>query len=625
MISLEVKYPDFKKYEDYINAQFNVNYVDKIKLDQTLSTYVSIQNTCKFLMNSQLGILESGYNKLGTSKDAVRQIFMKHGIPEKIFRTYTTKSGYTFNEEARTKLIEYLQTTELMNSSDFNIVNYMAMYDDLGEASAVVSSMRKNFDRGLVIPCKTENCYGYAKRPLYEMYNHYVRQITGRYYAREVPLVQLPLAVRKCITAPKNYFLLSMDLRQIDMRVAYNMYLRGFYPENDELFDMENDDKYKVMYQIICETAKIPYDIEWFTENRGNVKTAILAGMYLAQEAKLTQVVGNAEFAEAVRIYFDNHIGYQRVVAKIQKLYDMRIPFTIKDYFGFEIDIEVSRIPEYGETTSNKNDRYEFEEVVKLCVSRSIQSTSNSILINWLNTVMDTLRESGVDDSMLWISAIRHDEPVFCIHKSALSKLDPLFNGMKVQIADWGLIEFEAEVYLYYKENEETFDGESEILNNLKEIIQQYQDKLYPVIHKGERLANRCIPNVHEVYCFSLKPPSEMFGKTYNSKDDEEVSKIITEQAYKGNLPEIYEKYSELWNIFVVHNTITDSYRKFKGIEAIGELFNRYNIQYVRVFDVFGNGTEIYGNTVASCIDTEYKTTVKVLEAALEEIKEFEG
>lgn len=613
MIDLTNEPLDFQEYEDNIGAYGNINYMDKERLNKSIAMAEAISKTCDKHMKDQLRYICGGFNTTGTSIQKVKEIFKEHGIPAKYFKSSTTVSGESFNAEIRDEVKNYLITTSHTRDDFFNMLNYMIFMEDNADNKSTVSSVRKPMEEGLIIDCDIK---GFGGISLYAMRNVYKRRKTGRYYASEVAIVQLPEMNRNSITVPEDYFMLGVDLHQIDMRVGYNMYLRGRYKEEDLLFDNEKKDKYKAMYEIVCKKYNMPSDMELFTENRGEIKTCILAGMYGAQIQKLQSVLNNIDVNKAIVNYFKTHELYQEQCDKIQRLYNLDVPFIVRDFFGFEIDIEITVKDENGISSVTK---LQFEKVCDYVFSRTIQSTSNSIVVLWTNYIIRAMREEGVDESNLWINMVRHDEIVFTIHKDVIDKLDKLYDALSIRISDWGDITFQPEVYIHYGDKEGSLEGEQEELDTIKNKLDCLYSKEYEYVPQVPRLKNKCIPTVNELYVFSPLEPRELLktiiGKKVNTND--EAVQIIAELADNKSLFEEFREYKDTYDIFIIKNITTGRERMFKGLNRMSEVLDIYSQEYIQINTVYGIGMIVLGNCFASYDCTEKGDTIRELGKAI--------
>lgn len=634
MISIPIEYPDFSTYEENITSEKNINYLDAKKFEKTLSYYDSIANTCDELTSRELRVAQGGNNLIGTGPTKIPLIFMSMGVPESLFKKRKNKSGISFDAKIQNDLCEYMVNTPFDNDRMYNLYYFTQMYATMKAARHVANNLAKPIAEGLITECDFKGERGID---LFEMVNHYERRSTGRYYAQKVSLVQLDKPILKCITVPADYFMLSVDLSQIDLRVSYNMFLRGAYPEEDRIFDAETEDKYKAMFCIVCRKMKVPENYEYFADNRKDFKTMILAAMYRGGVSTLSNIFPDATYTKAFVDYFKDHSNHSKICDRIERLYKLGASFTITDYFGFEIDISLDK-----STADDPEDRYylgkawadddtpeqgsgdilPLDKVVKRTFARAVQSTSNSIIVHWVNYVMKMAEETGLTSGQLWISAIRHDESVFAVHKSALDKLDFLFNSLQIQIADWDMITFDAEVYIHYKEDEEGDLAVAETLDGYRKYINDhYLSKIYPPVPKDRPKYYHGIPDVHELYGFSLLEPMALATNlipTSKCKTDEEAIALIVEFAEAGMLPAIYKAYADIWDLFVIKNVNTTNVRCVKGIENLTIFVNEYNLKYIKGTMVQGFGLEILGDCYVFVDSLDSKVATEYLISASE-------
>lgn len=616
MIDITDEKLDFAKYQEYISAEDNINFVDADKLDSVLAESEACKNTCESHMSNQLKFIGGGYNTDGTSKQKVMHILINHGVPECLFESRKNESGLGFDAEIQQKVYTYIKEGLFTTDECINLLNYMEYFFEHSKYSSVCSSMRKNMKNGLVVPSDAKT---FAGTRLYEMYNSYRRRVTGRYYARDVAIVQLPKKIRKCITVPNNYVMLCLDLQQIDMNVAYNLYLRGVYNDYDEIFD-NTDDKYMAMFKIIHLHLGVEPDYEYFKENRAAIKKNILSAMYGAGIKKLMVELSDSRLNTSLVEFFDTHKKYQMFKNKIDRLFELGSSFIVSDYFGFDIDIDLEEVMEkrsYG--------ALEISKIYDLVFARTIQATSNSIKVLWTNYVMDRLKELGIKDTQLWINMDRHDEIDITIHKSVLDKIVPIYEASSIRIADWNPIKFDIEVCIHYEEDEEDLsDEELALVKSYKEQILPNFDKYEKALPKREPKPTNTIPNVHQLYCYSVKTPKELYKEVYNYEleTEEECTRELARNAGAGNLPETFRYYPDLKDIYILKNVNTGKEKVYIGRENLTQALATSNIKYLIASTLYGTGYTLIADTFIKVDSINQSDTFDTLRRVKSAIRE---
>lgn len=601
MIKMDLTLPDFQRYEELIGASGNINFLDAKKFEQTMMRCISCSTSLSARVN-MLFYYMLRYDCGGTvPEDDLKTFVDSCEIPHRLYSSYKNKKGYTFDKDARREIIEWISQQDSITMDQYLLMNFMDTLQEKKTLDYVVSSCRKSQRNGLI---KSSNIMGWNDTSLLEIHNIYLQAITGRYYAREMPIVGLPAPIRYCFTPPCNYVYISMDLRQIDLSVAYDMYLRGTYPEYDAIFDEEPEDKYKAMFKIICMYNSMEIDMDFFEKHRDGVKKNILAGLYQGQLNTLNATFMNTQFNSTIVQFYENHEGYQAQVRKIQELYDLRIPFTIRDAFGFEMHIEVAEVAKFG--LGDAEIMKDFNKVARDCISYVTQATSNSIKVKWTNKVMDEIDNLDRDDMDIWISIDRHDEIVFSILVSKLEEFMPIIKQHElIQIANWGTIRFKTEVFLHYGDPEMTWNNEADVLKDINEKIAKVSEKtIVDIIPKEESYTFRGIPSVHDIYLMSTSLPSELFQEQLGRDPltclaytegtsltlEDVCAKEIASCAKEGRLPSNLQDYDKLWNKFIIRNSNSGNEFPVIGINSIPAILSKFGIEYVRVHTVIGDG-----------------------------------
>lgn len=287
-----------------------------------------------------------------------------------------------------------------------NAIEFCNLYIDYSQLKSLSESLSSKY-KMLVPSDKIDN----ADKPLSKIYSEYTKRSTGRYYTQHDNLQGWNLESVSTFTAPKDYFFVWSDFDQIDLRVASNLVLFNGHPEVVDEFN-RTDDKYEAVVRIISEQMNRVFDKEKFKKNRKSYKTAVLARLYGASRYTLMQD-GFTDRGEIDMLdkYYSEHKFYQEYVSRFQKAISFGGMVNIEDYFGFNREIPI------------ENNPYKQAHYLEQCLNTPIQSTSNDIVIIWVNELVKRFREKGFNEDKFKVALIRHDEGVFLLHKDTIPYL----------------------------------------------------------------------------------------------------------------------------------------------------------------------------------------------------------
>lgn len=325
---------------------------------------------------------------------------------------------------------------------------------------------------------------------------------TGRFYTKNDSIQNWPLELCTAITAPKHYFLFWCDFNQIDFRVGYHLYLREPGTDADKIY-LAAEDKYKGMYEIICNAAGKQPDFELFTRYRKAYKKAILSAMYNASESSLYNDIKNHELAHELFMYFQNNKKYQFFRESINNLLNFQVDAIVTDYFGAKRSIPIPPLSNNRAVT----------DTISKCCNTPIQSTSNSIMMLWLEKSLEYFESQGFSRERDIIPyLIRHDECIFLMHESMLSKMYLFKNILAVGIDDWDIITLEPHFGVYYKEPVKQMeeDFEASCLQHATEIDTSRQ--LIP-----RKDGYRPVQEVLKAYVYDMQPLIERARVNYET------------------------------------------------------------------------------------------------------------
>lgn len=272
----------------------------------------------------------------------------------------------------------------------------------------------------------------------------YERRITGRYYTQQDNIQGYPHEVLPSICAPEDYVLVWSDFDQIDFRVLCNLIMLKGDPKFKEIFSAY-DDKYEAMARLVSYSRGEEFDYDKFKDNRKAIKRAVLSRSYGAgSETMLSYGFKSFEDALALDNFFKNHKEYKKFHDSIENLIETEPVLVIDNYFGERMSLLV--------TQEDKEYKGRKKRLLDQALNFPIQSTTNGIVMNWVNHIVKSFRDLGFDEEMFRVYMIRHDEGVFLMHKSCMQYSWIFANASEIALDDWDVLSLKPSFGYYYQE-----------------------------------------------------------------------------------------------------------------------------------------------------------------------------
>lgn len=412
---------------------------------------------------------------------------------------------------------------------------------------------------------KLSNCtYEGWRGPLRTIDFKYGSSETGRFYTKNDSIQNWPLEIVPAISADKGYFLVWCDFDQIDMRVGYHLFLREPGSDVDKVY-LAADDKYRAMYEIICKAANQPPNFELFQKYRKAYKKAILSAMYNASLQSLVEDIRNRELATQLFEFFQNNKKYQHYRYLIDKSIQFNVDLTVLDYFGFRREIPVPSL---------RNGR-EINDAISKCCNTPVQSTSNSIVINWVEGVLAEFEANGYkrnEDIQAYL--IRHDECIFKVSIKALQDLWIFKDCAEIAIDDWDILSLDPHCGVSYKVPDKYLEDcySNSVLNNAGKMhirtITAARDTPY-----------RAIDEVIDAYAYSFKSLTEHAIEGYaeqqgitveQAKQEQWMPERIREQlTLAGKTNPFYLELLTYSDRVVIYSSKLDKYRVVDNLSDV--------------------------------------------------------
>lgn len=277
-------------------------------------------------------------------------------------------------------------------------------------------------------------------------------------YANE-GIINFPKEMKSVVHAPNDYYLVWGDFSQIDARVAYNTLLRD--EENFQYIKRFPDDIYagfanwvnevhkreleENVYKLSerCESEESQLGTAYSFASHQKAQDALNAwkpftGFKDKEERKLYKVYclqtiyGTRYHKTASANSFIKMFGnvlssckkYQTYWKDIQHRNMLGAPIKVNCYFG------------HSELVASKSGR-QVNDTLYSCLNYPVQGTSSEIMIHTCNDILDRFYELGYDNSAVSIYYVRHDEPIFLVHKSLLEDSHIFKEFETIYVDDW--------------------------------------------------------------------------------------------------------------------------------------------------------------------------------------------
>lgn len=333
-------------------------------------------------------------------------------------------------------------------------------------------------------------------KPIVYISSNYTKKITGRYYTENYNLQGWNKQSIECFTAKKDYFLIWADFAQIDFRVACNIMLLKDNPELKKYF-IKTEDKYEAFCRMIYADAGVEFDYQSFLKNRKAIKASVLSALYGAGLRSIESNFTDKRCAKIMYEFFEKNKGRNEYIQKLKDALNYSAEIYCTDYLG-----EVNRIP----VKMNANE-YQRAHELKSAINNSIQSTSNSIVMNWCNTVIKYFRNLGFGSDMFRVYLNRHDEIIFEAHKSMMSYMWIFEETSKIFIDDWFDLKIEPNLGYNYTivDKDLTENYNNVVISNSDKITEGHigQPRVKPYVHCGDSITLYSFAPVHS-YNFIL-------------------------------------------------------------------------------------------------------------------------
>ena len=468
-------------------------------------------------------------------------------------------------------------------------------------------SMRDNMRKKIYLFQKTD-LMSPNNLPISTVSSYYERQSTGRYYTKNDAIQTWCKESLPSLTVPKGYFLAWSDFDQIDLRVAANLVLLQNAKESDIEVFKTTDDKYEAMARIMYTSLGMPFSVDGFKQIRKSFKVSVLARMYGAKYETMMQSGDvDGSVIKALNSYYNSHQYYQQYLKAFNDAIGYNCEVMVYDYFGFKRTIYANQI-----------------KPLDACLNSPIQSTSNDVVILWVNELVKAFRDLGFGEDKFSVYLIRHDEALFLVHEDCKPYLWLFKKMSEIRIDDWTPLTNKPSFgYNYTIEDKDLMKNyETSIANNFDKTV---EDSGYTFTGR-KYLSCKATANVFSFYpdtpvtfaiqLFAMSPQyigmSNAIKSVFNENDkttykeayslakqcmDEFKTSFNPNDNVQVFMRNTIDRYNRYYNLNLINNKMDNTWQVVKSSELI-KFIEDNGIGYVTFINPFVSKLPLIKNDV---------------------------
>lgn len=607
MLSIQTpKMTDAELFEAELGMKNSLIYINKTNYFQAYLIAASIFNSCSEQISDLITVYSSGKYRGISRAIFLDTIIGSCGVSSDMF----IPRGQS-KESAKSQILEDVKSTleKVANRMSYGWdcgYKLLIAYQEWTKLKHLTESMRSKM--GMFDADDEVDNYG---EKLSHIYFSYIRRSTGRYYTNDDNIQGWHKITCSSIVAPKDYILVWADFNQADLRIAYNLFLKDNGP-NDIIFN-ETKDKYEAFVKIMCRTVGREFNHDEFMVDRDAFKTAILARLYETGMGTLMRLFHNKELCYALDNYYKCNKGYLKFRAQLEEVYNFGIELPVHDYFGYE---RVIPMP------ANAYNKFNKASAMRQALNVPPQSTTNSVKMEWCNSIIQTFRDKGYSHELIRPYVDRHDEMVLVVHKSCMKDLWIIEDNMQIAIDDWSLMELKLGIGYKYTVVDE------DLMEQYQKVIRLNEDKIRPrTVFAKRKIPYYAVGEIIDAYAITPLSTSA-FLRTCQPEStctaEDECLKALQEIADGGNEWENtrvkqYLKYKDKVLIY-----LDERYCVLDGINKLPLVAKKFQTKFVQLFngtsDMFidTNGTYIKARNIG------FPAVCEKLDRALEDLTDYD-
>ena len=421
--------PDVAAYKKAITGKKFIHFSHKL-----LSKYYELSLArCDSLKEFLLDIVEyeSGRKLYTLKRDSIIDYLLDYaGCPEAYLR------------KGRDKLSIEQKKLQVALSNGI-AKNFLPLYMEYASLIKINGGLRNILEN-----CKPDGNAYCQGDPLSELHYNVNVAVNMRFNYKNYAIISsIPKTCASCICAEDDYVLVWGDFAQSDLRIGYNTLMRD--ESNIEIMN-RYEDKYESLARLIDQLNDKDFDLDSFRSERNLYKVYVLETMYGTRKARIPQ---ETQFVEKLVNFLEKCPKYKDYSSTLDTYLELGIPVYTKSYFGHE---------QMNQAKGSYNNA-----IKNFCLNAPIQTGSSEVVIILVNAILDRFYSMGYSEDEVSTYMVRHDEPVFKVHKRVLKDLWVFANFSDVFVDDWMPLRVDFHVGYHYNKIDEDLE------NCFKQSIEQ--------------------------------------------------------------------------------------------------------------------------------------------------------
>lgn len=425
---------DFDKYERYLRHRPYIVF-DREKMLKTLQYEKCHADTFASLAIDTM-IYKSNGSCAELSKNAILTYLMQYeGCPERYFYNHKTEGASLDAKKVLSKLVNNGHAEEFLQ----DYMAYKSLVAKNGKISGIINTNTQS--AGI-------NKDGIALTKLFFEVN---QQKNFRYNYKNSDIIAIPKEYNDCISVEDDYFLAWGDFGQSDFRIAYNLFMRS--PENDLIMNAY-EDKYEALARMVASYENQAFDYDKFKEERQMYKRLTLATVYGTRDSI---IASEQPFIKRLTDFLYKCEKYVEYEKRIKDRIDLNLPVLVDSYFG---------------NMQSISGKYRAVDLLNDALNAPVQTGTSEIVALTTMQILEEFYKLGYTEDEISVYYVRHDEPVFRVHKNVLKDAWVFNQFNQILIDDWTPLRMDFNFGYYYKQADE------ELEKSIHEVYDKNLDKI---------------------------------------------------------------------------------------------------------------------------------------------------
>ncbi len=556
---------DSRYYEMAIGASGTSIYLDYIKYINATEVLGALKDTAFENASNELAFASSGSYPTAC-KPALIDVLIGHlGVSESSFPK-GKKGDFNASEEVLTKILNSRRDrkTGLIFHQFEELYEVIQSYLEYSSAEHIHNLVKSKVglgrsNRRFFVDTELKSHEG---NRLVECFFSYSKGVTGRYYTNNDNIQQYPYAVLPAICAPEDYVLVWSDFDQIDFRVLCNLLLLKGDPKFKEIFS-SCDDKYEAIARLVAYSKGEPFNYENFVVNRPAIKRAVLSRSYGGgSETMISYGFKSFDDALALDSFFNNHPEYKRFYDSLVCLIETEQEVVLDNYFGERMRLVV--------TQEDRNSKGRKRRLLDQALNYPIQSTTNAIVMQWVNTIVKRFRELGFQEDLFRVYMIRHDEGVFLMHKKCMEYSWIFEDVSEIALDDWDILSVKPEFGYYYKEPSKVLTAQ------YNESVKRNESRIKPFSQGSRGREFNLVKEKLFVYCYNCQANYAFLMSMFCTEPTEFRQSFVSLIERAGSFKGDSEKFAEAMKI--LNDSASEVIKELTTLREEDPLYEELNL-----------------------------------------------